>query len=111
MLACGSCRVWSDAPKPSPRRVSPRGCSNTRNTPGRGGAPDPGASPRFVEALFDRAAMRRHARQRQGQRGGLMNLLQQLEQEQVEKLAANRPVPKFQPGDTVRVGVKVVEGE
>ena len=40
-----------------------------------------------------------------------MNLLQQLEQEQVEKLAANRMVPKFQPGDTVRVGVKVVEGE
>jgi large subunit ribosomal protein L19 len=40
-----------------------------------------------------------------------MNLLQQLEQEQVERLAANRPVPKFEPGDTVRVGVKVVEGE
>ena len=40
-----------------------------------------------------------------------MNLLQQLEQEQVEKLAAKRPVPKFQPGDTLRVGVKVVEGE
>jgi large subunit ribosomal protein L19 len=40
-----------------------------------------------------------------------MNLLQQLEQEQVEKLAASRPVPKFQPGDTVRVGVKVIEGE
>jgi large subunit ribosomal protein L19 len=40
-----------------------------------------------------------------------MNLLQMLEQEQVEKLAAKRPVPKFQPGDTVRVGVKVVEGE
>ncbi|HEX4186241.1 MAG TPA: 50S ribosomal protein L19 [Stellaceae bacterium] len=40
-----------------------------------------------------------------------MNLLQQLEQEQVERLAANRPVPEFQPGDTLRVGVKVVEGE
>ncbi|HEY1430663.1 MAG TPA: 50S ribosomal protein L19 [Stellaceae bacterium] len=40
-----------------------------------------------------------------------MNLLQQLEQEQVKKLAANRPVPAFQPGDTLRVGVKVVEGE
>ena len=40
-----------------------------------------------------------------------MNLIQQLEQEQVDKLAANRPVPEFQPGDTVRVGVKVVEGE
>jgi large subunit ribosomal protein L19 len=40
-----------------------------------------------------------------------MNLLQQLEQEQVQKLAADRPVPRFDPGDTVRVGVKVVEGE
>ncbi|MBO0739564.1 MAG: 50S ribosomal protein L19 [Alphaproteobacteria bacterium] len=40
-----------------------------------------------------------------------MNLLQQLEQEQVDRLAASRPVPKFDPGDTVRVGVKVVEGE
>jgi large subunit ribosomal protein L19 len=40
-----------------------------------------------------------------------MNLLQQLEQEQVEKLAADRPIPQFDPGDTVRVGVKVIEGE
>jgi large subunit ribosomal protein L19 len=40
-----------------------------------------------------------------------MNLLQQLEQEQVDKLAASRLVPEFQPGDTLRVGVKVVEGE
>ena len=40
-----------------------------------------------------------------------MNLLQQLEQEQVDRLAASRPVPEFQPGDTLRVGVKVVEGE
>jgi large subunit ribosomal protein L19 len=40
-----------------------------------------------------------------------MNLLQQIEREQVEKLAANRPVPKFEPGDTVRVMVRVVEGE
>jgi large subunit ribosomal protein L19 len=40
-----------------------------------------------------------------------MNLLQQLEHEQVEKLAASRPIPEFQAGDTLRVGVKVVEGE
>ena len=40
-----------------------------------------------------------------------MNLLQQLEQEQVEKLLADRAVPRFDPGDTVRVGVRVVEGE
>ena len=44
-------------------------------------------------------------------RGGAMNLLQQLEAEQVDKLVAARPVPPFQPGDTVRVSVRVVEGE
>jgi large subunit ribosomal protein L19 len=40
-----------------------------------------------------------------------MNLLETLEAEQQAKLAAARPVPRFQPGDTVRVSVKVVEGE
>jgi large subunit ribosomal protein L19 len=40
-----------------------------------------------------------------------MNVLQQLEHEQVERLAAERPVPSFDPGDTVRVSIKVVEGE
>ncbi len=40
-----------------------------------------------------------------------MNLIQQIEREQDEKLVANRPVPEFAPGDTVRVTVKVVEGE
>jgi large subunit ribosomal protein L19 len=40
-----------------------------------------------------------------------MNLLQEIEREQVEKLAASRPVPKFEPGDTVRVMVRVIEGE
>src|ERR1700722_5261568 len=40
-----------------------------------------------------------------------MNLLQQLEQEQVDKLAAERPVPDFRPGDTIKVSVKVVEGD
>ena len=40
-----------------------------------------------------------------------MNLLQQLEHEQVERLAAGQLVPKFEPGDTVRVRLKVIEGE
>jgi large subunit ribosomal protein L19 len=40
-----------------------------------------------------------------------MNLLQQLEHEQVERLVAGRPVPVFDPGDTVRVSLRVVEGE
>ncbi|QRM29703.1 50S ribosomal protein L19 [Microvirga sp. VF16] len=38
-----------------------------------------------------------------------MNLIQQLEQEQIAKLA--KTVPVFQPGDTVIVNVKVKEGE
>ena len=40
-----------------------------------------------------------------------MNLLQQIEREEVEKLLASRPVPEFAPGDTVRVSIRVVEGE
>ena len=39
-----------------------------------------------------------------------MNLILQLEQEQVARLQADRPVPEFRPGDTVRVNVKVIEG-
>jgi large subunit ribosomal protein L19 len=40
-----------------------------------------------------------------------MNLLQQFEAEQMARLVAARAVPEFAPGDTVRVMVKVVEGE
>jgi large subunit ribosomal protein L19 len=40
-----------------------------------------------------------------------MNLIQQIEQEQVAKLTANRPIPDFEPGDTVIVNVKIVEGD
>src|ERR687895_486789 len=40
-----------------------------------------------------------------------MNVLQQLEAEQIAKLVAARPVPPFQPGDTVRVSLRVVEGD
>jgi len=39
-----------------------------------------------------------------------MNILQEIEQEQMEKLAGQRAVPEFSPGDTLRVSVKVVEG-
>ncbi|MBD60139.1 MAG: 50S ribosomal protein L19 [Citromicrobium sp.] len=37
-----------------------------------------------------------------------MNLIQQLEAEAIENLG--KDIPEFRPGDTVRVGVKVVEG-
>jgi large subunit ribosomal protein L19 len=40
-----------------------------------------------------------------------MNLIQQLEKEQVAKLTANKEIPDFQPGDTVIVNVKIVEGD
>ncbi len=39
-----------------------------------------------------------------------MNTIEELEQEQVAKLSAQRKIPDFSPGDTVRVNVKVVEG-
>ena len=38
-----------------------------------------------------------------------MNLIQQIEAEEIAKAA--KEIPVFRPGDTVRVGVKVIEGE
>ncbi len=40
-----------------------------------------------------------------------MNTLQKFEQEQVDLLTANNPIPEFSSGDTLKVLVKVVEGE
>ena len=39
-----------------------------------------------------------------------MDIIKEIENEQLEKLAQERPVPDFGPGDTLRVNVKVVEG-
>ncbi len=41
-----------------------------------------------------------------------MNLIQQIEAEEIAKATgAGKDIPEFRPGDTVRVGVKVIEGE
>lgn len=40
-----------------------------------------------------------------------MNLIQTLEAEQIAKFNEGKKIPEFRPGDTLRVGVKVVEGE
>jgi large subunit ribosomal protein L19 len=40
-----------------------------------------------------------------------MNLLKEIENEQVAKLSAGKEMPDFQPGDTLLVNYKVVEGE
>ncbi|WP_292898064.1 MULTISPECIES: 50S ribosomal protein L19 [unclassified Nitratireductor] len=39
-----------------------------------------------------------------------MDIIRQLEAEQAEKIAAQRQLPEFQPGDTVRVLVRITEG-
>ncbi|QDH13028.1 50S ribosomal protein L19 [Formicincola oecophyllae] len=39
-----------------------------------------------------------------------MNVLQQFEAREMQRLLEKRPVPDFAPGDTVKVGVRVVEG-
>src|SRR3954466_4365085 len=40
-----------------------------------------------------------------------MNVIEQLRKEEADRLLAARKVPEFQPGDTVRVNVKIKEGE
>ena len=39
-----------------------------------------------------------------------MNLIAELEKELQDRLTAERPVPDFRPGDTLKVNVKVIEG-
>ena len=40
-----------------------------------------------------------------------MNLIQTLEKEAVDAFIASKEIPEFRAGDTVRIGVRVVEGE
>ncbi len=40
-----------------------------------------------------------------------MNLIQTIEAENIAKFLENKQIPEFRPGDTLKVGVKVVEGE
>jgi large subunit ribosomal protein L19 len=39
-----------------------------------------------------------------------MNIIEEINQEQVEKLMADKATPIFAPGDTLKVNVRVVEG-
>ena len=40
-----------------------------------------------------------------------MNVLEEINREQQQRLEEKRQIPEFSPGDTVRVNVRVVEGE
>jgi large subunit ribosomal protein L19 len=39
-----------------------------------------------------------------------MNLIDELEREEIQRVQGERAVPEFRPGDTLRVNVKVIEG-
>ena len=39
-----------------------------------------------------------------------MNIIEKIEKEQLEKLSSGKEIPDFNPGDTIKVDVKVVEG-
>ena len=39
-----------------------------------------------------------------------MNVIDQIEQQHIGQLTAEKQIPHFRPGDTLRVNVKVVEG-
>ncbi len=43
--------------------------------------------------------------------GAPMNLIKTLEQEELTRITKGKTVPSFDPGDTVRVNVKIKEGE
>ena len=40
-----------------------------------------------------------------------MNVIETLEQEEAQRLTKSKKIPAFQPGDTVRVNVRIKEGE
>jgi large subunit ribosomal protein L19 len=40
-----------------------------------------------------------------------MNVIQELEQQEVSRLLAGKKIPQFQAGDTVRVNVRIKEGD
>jgi len=40
-----------------------------------------------------------------------MNVIETLEKEEAERLLKSKKIPEFQPGDTVRVNVRIKEGE
>ena len=39
-----------------------------------------------------------------------MNIIEKIEKSQIEKIQSERKIPDFNPGDTIKVDVKVIEG-
>src|SRR5687768_4540628 len=78
-------------------------CKGGRGNTAKAAGPDRASLGRAKATALWRAADRRERRR--------MNIIQQLEAEQIESLTQIRAIPEFRPGDTLRVGVKVVEGD
>src|SRR5471030_3416793 len=96
-------RAGRPALGPSRRRrpVAPRAVrTNHRSAP-----------PRSVGDAYRARASAGLARPRHHERTPAMNIIQQYEADQMARLSVARAVPKFAPGDTLRVAVKVVEGD
>jgi large subunit ribosomal protein L19 len=91
-------------------RFAARKCSNLLN-----GAYSAKPVSTFAEcALQDKRTLAQPAPWRLGRAADgdfAMNIIQELEKEQFEKLSAGKTIPEFGPGDTVIVNVKVVEGD
>ena len=134
-LRAAAARASSAAPRRWPRRALPRGCSNTRNirgrscgrggrcrrcwcrattadpglAAGRGGAADPRAPSRFVASAIcaaQAARLRRRIERWSDEPSSA-------DRSRAGRKARRRPAgaADFEPGDTVRVSVRVVEGE
>ena len=41
----------------------------------------------------------------------MTNIIEELEREEAQRLTAKKKIPNFQPGDTLRVNVRIKEGE
>ena len=41
----------------------------------------------------------------------MSNLLQKFEKEQINKLTSNKRIPAFRPGDTIKITLKIIEGD
>jgi len=59
-----------------------------------------------IQPLHDRAPVAGAATEYE-----VMNVIQEIEKEQLTKLSKGKDIPDFEPGDTVLVNVKVVEGD
>src|SRR6476661_3065657 len=78
-------------------------CQSGRGYTAMAAGPDRAPRGRIAGTALWRAAGQR--------REDKMNLIETLEREAIDALTADKPVPEFRPGDTLRVGVKVIEGE